>query len=202
MTALTRDPATDPPAGDEDDGLTAELADGLVSAIADECMPRKFAATYNGVSPKTLERWIAMGATGSGSAKHRELAKRILKAEGGKVGRVMRCLNELAAEDGKAGEAFLKLFKPGDFGGPRREPDEFDSIERNAQKQDKLLESPPPRLRAKMTAHGWWQFRELSPEDRETLRDIQGKHQPQAAALLTAPSPEKAPRKKAPQSGA
>lgn len=179
---------TDP----DDDGLTSDLADALVEAIEQECMPRKFAATYNGVSPKTLERWIAMGATGTGSALHVSLAKRVLRAEGGKVGNVMSNLKAMSFTDAKAGESFLKLFKPGDFGGPRREPDEFDGIERNQQKQDKLLASPPPRLRAKMTLHGWWQFPpELTVEDRAALMTMQRKYQ--TAALLTAPAPEKAP---------
>jgi len=187
MTALA--PIPDP----DDDGLTSALADAIVLAIEEECMPRKFAATYNGVSPKTLERWIAMGATGTGSALHASLAKRVLRTEGGKVGKVMRNLSALSFEDGKAGEAFLKLFKPGDFGGPRREPDEFDGIERNAQKQDKLLQSPPPRLRAKMALHGWWQFPvDLSGDDRAALVAMQRKYQ--TAALLTAPPSDKAPQ--------
>ncbi len=179
---------------DPDDGLTDALADAIVDAIEDDCMPRKYAATYNGVSPKTLERWIGMGATGTGSDLHTSLAKRVLRAEGGKVGAVMRNLKAMSAEDGKAGEAFLKLYKPGDFGGPRREPDEFDALERNAGKQDLLLAHPPPRLRAKMGAHGWWQFRvDLSAEDRAVLLAIQRKG---AAPLLPEVElPEKAPEK-------
>jgi hypothetical protein len=134
-----------------------------------------------------------MGATGTGSDLHALLARRVLRAEASKVGSVMYNLKSMSAEDSKAGEAFLKLYKPGDFGGPRREPDEFDNVERNAQKQDKLLSSPPARLRAKMANHGWWQFSvSLSPEDRATLRAMQLKYQ--TAALLTAPPPEKAPR--------
>ncbi len=176
---------------DPDDGLTAELADAIVAAIEDECMPRKYAATCNGVSPKTLERWIGMGATGSGSAVHTSLAKRVFQAEGGKVGKVMRNLESMSFEDSKAGEAFLKLYKPGDFGGPRREPDEFDALERNAGKQDLLLAHPPPRLRAKMSAHGWWQFPlDLSPEERATLLGIQRKR---SAPALPEKAPEKAP---------
>lgn len=167
----------------DDDGLTSDLANALVEAIEVECMPRKFAALFNGVSPKTLERWIAMGATGTGSALHTSFARRIFRTEGSKVGRVMGNMERLAAVDCKAGESFLKLFKPGDFGGPRKEPDEFDGIERNQQRQDKLLASPPPRLRAKMAMHGWWQFPvEMTGEDRAALVAMQRRYR--SAPLL------------------
>jgi hypothetical protein len=160
-----------------DDGLTAELADGLVAAIEVENMPRKFAATYNGVSPRTFERWLMMGSTGTGSALHVSLARRVYKAEGLKVGQTMTGLKAMALEDSRAAEAYLKMFKPGDFGGVKPEPDEFESAERSSAKQDRLIDNPSPRMLAKFTARGWWKFpAEMSVEDRATLTAIQTKY--------------------------
>jgi hypothetical protein len=184
-----------PPEPDED-GLTRELLEDIAADIADNDMPRKYAASGNGVSPRTLERWIAMGATGSGGSLRRELARRVFQAEAGKVGGVMHNLRMLASEDGKAGEAFLRLYKPGDFGGPRPEPDEFDALERHAERRKNLWEKPPPKMLREAREHGWWQFStRLSDEDRATLEAVQAKYlMGPALDLPAAPSspPEKA----------
>jgi hypothetical protein len=161
--------------GDAD--LTRERLERLITAMRDLCMPRKFAATYCGVSPKTFERWIGLGATGTGTALHIELAEAVYQIEGLKVGTAIGALERMAMAEPKAAEAFLKLYKPGDFGGPRPEPDEFEALERHAARQDKLLQKPPPRMLEKMRANGWWQFATtLSPEDRATLTAIQAKY--------------------------
>lgn len=176
-----------------DDGLTREILHSLVAAIDNDNLPRKFAALVSGVSPKTFARWMVRGETGTGSALHTELAKSVNVAEGSKVGTAMTSLHDMARLDPKAAEAFLKFFKPGDFGGPKRVADEFDDPERHADRRDKLLDNPPPRLRAVLSAKGWWQFRgTLSPEDTAALLAIQERCLGPVPAL-TAPSGEPAP---------
>ncbi len=171
------------------DGLDKALLDGLVWAIEQLNMPRKFAATYNGVSPRTFERWLAMGNTGTGTDLHVTLARRVYRAEAAKVGDTMTALKVMAGDDPKAAEAYLKLFKPGDFGGVKPEPDEFESAERSAAKRGSQLDSPPPRMLAEMTSKGWWKFPpDLSDEDRATLCAIQDKYRSPLLML-----PEKAP---------
>jgi hypothetical protein len=172
-----------------DDGLTAVLADSLVEAIEVHNMPREFAATYNGVSPDTFERWLMMGSTGTGTELHVSLARRVYKAEGMKVGETMTGLKAMALEDSRAAEAYLKMFKPGHFGGVKPAPNEFASAERAARKRINLLDNPPPRMLAEMTAKGWLKFSlDLSDEDRATLSAIQDKYRPTTLML-----PEKAP---------
>lgn len=183
-----------------DDGLTTELMHSLVNAVSVDNLPRKFAALVNGVSPKTFARWMVRGETGTGSALHTELAKSVNVAEGSKIGGVMTSLHNMAHLDTKAGEAYLRFFKPGDFGGPKRVADEFDDPERHAQRQDKLLDNPPPRLRALLSAKGWWQFPGvLSPEDIVTLKAIQerGRGTVPALAAPVEPAPAKPPPKPA-----
>jgi hypothetical protein len=161
-----------------DEGLTKAVADELVAAVQEMNLPRKFAATFCGVSPKTFDRWLSLGATGAGSALHIDLARRIYEAEGRKVGGAMTALQLMAEADPKAAEAFLKMFKPGDFGGVKPEPDEFDGAERNAQKRAHILDAPSPRLLAEFGAKGFWKFpAEIDDEDRATLIAIQNKYQ-------------------------
>jgi len=162
---------------EDGDGLTRSLKEALVEAIVEDRLPRKYAATSNGVSPRTLELWIAMGAAGTGTPLHAELARDVYEAEGALVGRQMRNLDVLGREDPKAAVAFLQFFKPMDFGGSPPTGDEFAEPARNAQRQDLLLSNPPPRMLAKFRAHGWWKFTtELDEEDRMVLLAIQEKY--------------------------
>lgn len=176
-----------------EDGLTQEIADRFVRAILKRNLPRKFAATYCGVSPKTAERWIAMGATGTGSALHVDLARRVYAVEGRKVGSAMTNLAILALKDAKAGETFLKFFKPGDFGGPASTPDEFEGLERHADRRRQLWTNPPPRMLREARDAGWWQFPlELDAGDRDALLALQEKYSARRAGALFTQG-EKAP---------
>jgi hypothetical protein len=162
---------------EDGDGLTRSLKEAIVEAIVEDRLPRKYAATSNGVSPRTLELWIAMGAAGTGSALHGELARDVYEAEGAHVGTQMRNLDVLGSADPKAAVAFLQFFKPLDFGGSPPTGDEFAEPARNAQRQDLLLDNPPPRMLAKFRQHGWWKFSpELDEEDRLVLIAIQEKY--------------------------
>lgn len=169
---------------EDGDGLTRALKEAIVEAIVEDRLPRKYAATVNGVSPRTLEQWIVMGAAGTGSALHTELARDVYEAEGAHVGTQMRNLDTLGSADPKAAVAFLQFFKPRDFGGPDATGDEFAEPARNAQRQDLLLSNPPPRMLAKFREHGWWKFAPtLDEEDRMVLIAIQEKY-----AALALPS--------------
>lgn len=171
---------------EDGDGLTRSLKEALVEAIVEDRLPRKYAATMNGVSPRTFELWIAMGAAGTGTALHAELARDVYEAEGARVGNQMRNLDILGRDDPKAAVAFLQFFKPLDFGGTPPTGDEFAEPARNAQRQDLLLDNPPPRMLAKFRAHGWWKFSpHIDEEDRMVLMAIQEKYAAQ-------PLPEKA----------
>ncbi len=162
---------------EDGDGLTRSLKDALVDAIVEDRLPRKYAATSNGVSPRTFELWIAMGAAGTGSAIHAELARDVYEAEGMRVSSQMRNLDVLGREDPRAAIAFLQFFKPLDFGGSPPTGDEFAEPARNAQRQDLLLENPPPRMLAKFREHGWWKFSpRVDDEDRMVLIAIQEKY--------------------------
>lgn len=162
---------------EDGDGLTRSLKDALVDAIVEDRLPRKYAATSNGVSPRTFELWIAMGAAGSGSALHAELARDVYEAEGMRVSQQMKNLDTLGSADPKAAVAFLQFFKPLDFGGSPPTGDEFAEPARNAQRQDLLLENPPPRMLAKFREHGWWKFSpRIDDEDRMVLLAIQEKY--------------------------
>lgn len=166
---------------EDGDGLTRSLKERLVEAIVEDRLPRKYAATSNGVSPRTLELWIAMGAAGTGTPLHAELARDVYEAEGAHVGQQMRNLDALGAADPKAAVAFLQFFKPLDFGGTAPAGDEFAEPARNAQRQDLLLDNPPPRMLAKFREHGWWKFTvQLEEEDRMVLMAIQEKYAAQA----------------------
>jgi hypothetical protein len=162
---------------EDGDGLTRKMKEAIVEAILEDRLPRKYAATVNGVSPRTLESWIVMGAAGLGTALHTELARDVYEAEGAHVGTQMRNLDTLGSADPKAATAFLQFFKPGDFGGPMPAGDEFQEPARNAQRQDLLLGNPPPRMLAKFREHGWWKFVPvLEEEDRMVLIAIQEKY--------------------------
>lgn len=163
------------------DGLTRELVDGIVGDIEINKMPRKFAATGNGVSPRTVERWIDKGTIGDGEPLHIEFARRVHAAESRVVGETMRNLHGISDKDARAGDYFLKAFKPGDFGGPKAEPDEFDRLERQVSRRQSLLAKPPPRMLAELAAHGWWQFPvDVSAEDRAVLEALQAKYRARA----------------------
>lgn len=165
----------------DNDGLSIDLIASLEGAIRERSLPRKFAATACGVSPKTFERWIRMGETGTGTALHTELARRVHLAEAEKIGHGMTCLAQCAYEDGKAARSYLELFKPGDFGGPARVADEFESLERHKDRRHALLTSPPPRMLAEFRTHGWWQFPgALEQGDRETLEALSQKYRTRA----------------------
>ena len=169
---------------EDGDGLTRTLKDALVEAIVEDRLPRKYAATSNGVSPRTFEHWIAMGAAGLGSAIHGELARDVYEAEGSIVGQQMRNLDALGRADPKASVAFLQFFKPMDFGGSPPTGDEFAEPARNAQRQDLLLTNPPPRMLAKFREHGWWKFSpHVDDEDRMVLIAIQEKYAAQLNEL-------------------
>jgi hypothetical protein len=162
---------------EDGDGLTRRLLDSLVQAIVEDKLPRKYAATVNGVSPRTLELWISMGAAGMGTPLHAELARDVYEAEGALVGDQMRNLHVLGSGDPKAAVAFLQFFKPLDFGGTPPTGDEFAEPARNAQRQDLLLSNPPPRMLAKFREHGWWKLPpNLDDEDRMVLIAMQEKY--------------------------
>lgn len=159
------------------DGLNAELLEFIVNDIVQLKLPRKYAATKNGVSPTTLQRWIDMGTIGDGNFLHAELAKRIHEAEANVIGQVMTNQHLLSAQDPRAADVFLKAFKPGDFGGPKPEADEFDRLERQAKRRQALLDAPPPRMLAEMTARGWWHFpTDISDDDRAILVEMQQRY--------------------------
>ncbi len=169
---------------EDGDGLTRRLLDSLVQAIVEDKLPRKYAATVNGVSPRTLELWISMGASGMGTPLHAELARDVYEAEGALVGDQMRNLHALGSADPKAAVSFLQFFKPLDFGGTAPTGDEFAEPARNARRQDLLLSNPPPRMLAKFREHGWWKFAPvLEDEDRMVLIALQEKYsqQPEGA---------------------
>lgn len=159
------------------DGLTREIVEGVVSDILENKLPRKYAATKNGCTPTTLQRYIDMGDMGDGGPLHYELAKRVHQAEGTVIGQVMSNQHLLSASEPKAADVFLKAFKPGDFGGPKPEPDEFDRLERQQRRRNNLWQNTPPRMLAEATAQGWWKFpKDISDEDRAILAAMQQKY--------------------------
>lgn len=162
---------------EDGDGLTRAHLNAVVESMVTDKLPRKYAATVNGISPRTLELWITMGAAGMGTTLHAELAREVYQAEGGIVGTQMQNLYTLGSADPKAAVAFLQFFKPLDFGGTAPAGDEFQEPARNAQRQDLLLSSPPPRMLAKFREHGWWKFSaRIDDEDRMVLLAIQEKY--------------------------
>lgn len=175
---------------EDGDGLTRMLKEAIVDSIVEDKLPRKYAATVNGVSPRTLESWIVAGASGLGSALHVELARDVYEAEGGIVGEQMRNLHVIGSADPKAAIAFLQFFKPQDFGGTPPTGDEFQEPARNAQRQDLLLSNPPPRMLAKFREHGWWKFAsDIDEEDRMVLIAIQEKYAVRPALSEGPPAP-------------
>jgi len=148
-----------PPPADEapgPNGLSRALADQLVANR--RTMPRRFAATAAGVSPRTFERWIQIGASSGDDPICIELARRIFEVEGKDVSESISDLKMLRTMSATASEAYLRLMHPADFGGAvRSAPDEFEDQVRNREAQDKLLASPPPRMLAKLREHRWFQ---------------------------------------------
>lgn len=141
------------------ENLSRALADKLIEARAR--MPRRYAATSNGVSPKTLERWLQIGASCTHDPICIYLACRFHQTEGEDVARSITYLQVLRAVNPAASDLYLKIMHPEDFGGHVRESvDEFEGRERNARAQDNLLASPPPRMLAKMRQYRWVQIPE------------------------------------------
>ncbi len=169
-------------------GLTRELADRLIAAL-ETPMPRRFAATSCGVSPKTFEGWIADGASGIGDEQCVYLAKSVYEFEGKDVGETMRAIKMLADANHQAAAEYLRLMHPADFGGAvRTGVDEFSDPERNRRNQSRLLENPPPRMAAMLRQHRWIRMpQNVSAEDRATVDSILAKY-----AALALPAPEKA----------
>lgn len=173
---------------DSNTGLTRELADKLIASLQTP-MPRRFAATSNGVSPKTFEGWINDGASGIGDDVCVYLARKVYEHEGRDVGETFHDLREVAKGNDRAAETYLRLMYPADFGGTvRTGPDEFSDAERAAKNRAQLLASPPPRMLAEMRQHRWFQLpAKISAKDRAGIESILAKYAPK---LLT--EPEKA----------
>lgn len=141
------------------EGVSRALADKLIDARGR--MPRRYAATSNGVSPKTLERWLQIGASCTHDPVCIYLACRFHQVEGEDVAQSISYLQVLRAVNPAASDLYLKIMHPEDFGGHVREvTDEFEGRERNARAQDQLLASPPPRMLAKMRQYRWLQVPE------------------------------------------
>jgi hypothetical protein len=137
-------------------------------------MPRRFAATSNGVSPKTLERWIQIGSSTGNDPACIHLARRIHEVEGLDVGESVDDLKLLRKVSPAASESYLKIMHPADFGGATRTgPDEFEDQVRNRDQQDRLLASPPPRMLAKLREHRWFQVpAEATPEEMAAVESL------------------------------
>jgi hypothetical protein len=141
------------------ENLSRALADKLIEARGR--MPRRYAATSNGVSPKTLERWLQIGASCTHDPICIYLACRFHQTEAEDVAQSITYLQVLRAVNPAASDLYLKIMHPEDFGGHVRETvDEFEGRERNARAQDNLLASPPPRMLAKMRQYRWVQIPE------------------------------------------
>lgn len=147
------------------ENLSRALADRLIEAR--QRMPRRFAATSNGVSPKTLERWLQIGASCTHDPVCIYLACRFHQVEGEDVAQSIHYLQVLRAVNPSASDLYLKIMHPEDFGGHVRETvDEFEGRERNSKAQDQLLAAPPPRMLAKMRQYRWLQVPEgATPEE-------------------------------------
>jgi hypothetical protein len=160
-----------------DGGLTIDLVDKLVACVAQQKLPHKYAALACGVSPTTFEDWLEQGETGTGTSLHIDLAKRIHEADANHVGHTMSNLHGMCEKDPKAAELFLKLLKPGDFGGPKADPDRFSGQGRNKKKRASLLANPPPRMLAEMRQYGYQRLpMNLSKEDQEAINAICAKY--------------------------
>jgi hypothetical protein len=157
-------------------GLTRELADAIIEAR--KTMPRRFAATSNGVSPRTFKGWMDDGASGIGDPMCVYLAREIHKFEGQDIGEEFGNLKRIASVNPAAGEAYLKLMYPEDFGGHvRTAPDEFSDSERAARNRDKLLDAPPPRMLAELRKHRWLQMPAgMTKGDLEAIHSILAKY--------------------------
>lgn len=132
--------------------------DALIVAI-ETPMPMRWAALSEGVTPDQLKAWCFAGIVGADPECIR-LAKRVYKSQAADVGKTFSGLLTLAEKGNPlAAETFLKLMHPADFGGKSRsEPDEFQSAERNRVRRARLLDDPPPRMRAELTTHRWVQL--------------------------------------------
>jgi hypothetical protein len=160
-----------------DGGLTIDLVDKLVACITQQKLTHKYAALACGVSPDTFEDWLEQGETGTGTALHVDLAKRVHEADANHVGHAMGNLHAMCDKDPKAAEMFLKLLKPGDFGGPQANPDRFSGQARNKKKRANLLANPPPRMIAEMRQYGYQRLpTNLSAEDQQAINAICAKY--------------------------
>lgn len=156
-------------------------------------MPRRFAAFSCGVSPKTFERWLQIGASTAHDPVCIYLACRVHQLEGLDVSSTVNELQRLRAVSPAAAELYLKIMHPADFGGHvRTVPDEFEGQERNRQAQDSLLASPPPRMMAKMRQYRWLQVPEgATPEEMAAVEAvITGIRSRLAAAVALPPTVE------------
>lgn len=160
-----------------DGGLTIDLVDKLVACISQQKMPHKYAALACGVSPDTFQGWLEEGECGTGTALHIDLARRVHEADANHVGHTMGNLHAMVEKDPKAAELFLKLLKPGDFGGPKADPDRFSGQGRNKKKRAALMANPPPRMRAEMKQFGWQKLPvNMLPEDQAAIDAICAKY--------------------------
>jgi hypothetical protein len=148
-------------------------------------MPRRIAATSAGVSPKTFLRWIHHGASIGTDPVCQYLAKEIFQVEGADVSASMTDLKMLSSMSATAAETYLKFMHHQDFGGPTRTgPDEFEEQARNREAQDQLLESPPPRMLAKLRQHRWVQIPDGATDDETaTVESIIGAIRMRLSAL-------------------
>ncbi len=171
--------------GEADDGLTQDLVDELVEAVASP-LPRRFAALKCGVSPKTFERLLQDGASGVGSKLSVELARRVYQFEANDVGEEMQHLKTLARHNPEATATYLRIMHPADFGGfVRKTPDEFEAPQRQHRTQDRLLDHPPPRMLAKFRAHGWVKLPpSMTDEDRAAVMAILARYELRATLAL------------------
>ncbi len=174
--------------GEDGDGLTIDLVDRLVAA-RETPMPRRFAALHCGVSPKTFERWLQDGASGTGSRLSIDLARKIYQYEAADVGQEMAHLKVMASHNPLATKTYLELMHPADFGGfVRTAPDEFERPDRQQRTRGHLLDNPPPRMLADMKAHDWFRMpKGIAKKDRAVITKILAFYEKQAAALLAAP---------------
>lgn len=160
-----------------DGGLTIELVDSLVARISQDHMTHKYAALACGVSPDTFENMLELGETGTGTALHTDLARRVHEADAAHVGAAMKNLHLMTVTDPKACELYLKFTKPGDFGGPKADPDRFSGQGRNKKKRASLLANPPPRMLAEMRQYGYQRLPvNLSAEDQAAINAICAKY--------------------------
>jgi hypothetical protein len=160
-------------------GLDPAVVDRLIEAVKMP-LPDRWAALYAGVSPDTFKNLLEQGILSDRDPECVRLAREVYRAKAKDIGDTFQNLRTLATQGGtaEAGEAFLRLMHPADFGGKiRTEPDEFQGAERHRQRRENLLDNPPPRMRAELRKHRWVQLPEkLSAKERAVIDAIIAKH--------------------------